>query len=82
MLWKTTFLRYHFGYKPALVQSSDVVFDTDVPFNNEGDNSEKFEQAAWKAMWEQNPQWKNSNGPLITDSGWSSVGGGFKYDRI
>jgi hypothetical protein len=82
MIWRTTFYRYNFDYRPHLEQRSDVVFETDIPFNNEGDNPALFEQAAWRAMWEQNPQWKNPKGPLPGDKGWSSVGCGNMFKPV
>ena len=81
-IWRTTFERVNFDYVPALKQTADVVFETDVPFDNEGDNPVRFERAAWQAMWEQNPHWINPSGPLTHRGGWSSVFGGNKYERV
>ena len=81
-IWRTTFERINFDYQPALHQTADVVFETNIPFDNYDNHPEHFEHAAWAAMWEQNPHWLNSNGPLPKDKGWSSVMGGSKFERV
>ena len=68
--YRTSFSRINFYYSPPLVQSADVVFDTDIPF--EDDYLAEFEAVAWDAMWQQNPHWG-------TVGGWSSVMGDCKY---
>lgn len=78
--YRTHFERIHFGYNPPLEQTADVVFDTEIPFDD--DHLGEFEEVAWAAMREQNPHWRNSVGPVPGDGGWSSVGGGHKYECI
>ena len=80
MRYRTTFGRLNFGFQPALHQTADVVFDTDIPFDDI--HIEEFEEVAWDAMLEQNPHWKNPQGPLPGTQGWSSVLGGNKYEKI
>lgn len=77
--WRCTFERHNYGYSPPLHQLSDVVFQTDIPFDDE--HIEAFEEAAWNAMREQNPHFGNPAGPLPERSGWSSVCGGSKFTR-
>ena len=69
--YKAKFERINFGYKPSLNQSADVLFQTDIPFDNE--HITEFEEACWAAMWKQNPHWENPEGPLPDRAGWSSV---------
>lgn len=78
-LWRTRFERINFGFEPALYQIADVVFETDIPFDDE--HLEAFERAAWDAMWAQNPHWCDPKGPIERCAGWSSVLGGSKYER-
>lgn len=78
--YKTTFERFNFGFSPALHQSSDVVFDTDVPFDD--DNLTEFDEVMWEAMRQQNPTFMNANGPLPGTTGWSSVFGGHSIEKI
>ena len=82
MMWRTTFERINFDFTPALRQTADVVFETEIPFDNYDGNPEKFEQAAWDAMWKQNPHWLNPSGPLSIGKGWSSVMGGNKFEQV
>lgn len=82
MIWRTHFERHNFDFRPQLTQSADVVFETDIPFNNNDGNPEKFERAAWDAMWEQNPHWKDSRGPIANSKGWSSVFGGNTFKEV
>ena len=63
--------RLNFGFHPALKQTADVVFDTDVPCDD--DHIEMWEKELWKAIWEQNPHWLNPKGPVAGAAGWSSV---------
>lgn len=72
MLWRTYFERINFNFAPQVKQTADVVFETEIPFDD--DHLGAFEEAAWKAMWEQNPHWTNPQG------GWSSVLGGYRYE--
>jgi hypothetical protein len=82
MLWRTFFERINCDFVPALRQTADVVFETAIPFDNYDDNPEKFEQAAWDAMWQQNPHWLDPKGPTPTSKGWSSVMGGYKFEQV
>lgn len=86
-LWRTRFERINFGYDPVLYQMADVVFkcsltEKEARLSNgspQDDNSiTKLSDAAWKAVWEQNPHWEDPAGPTkkISD-GWSSVMGGY-----
>lgn len=79
-VWRTQFERIDFDFDPPLKQTADVVFETDVPFEDE--HLEEFDTVAWQAMWKQNPQWKNSEPPLEGYSGWSSVLGGHKFEEV
>jgi hypothetical protein len=74
------FERINFGFSPAIKQTADVAFQTDIPNDNE--HVEEFEQAMWDAMWRQNPHWKDPKGPIAGVSGWSSVFGGNKVTRL
>lgn len=65
------FERINFGYDPPLRQTADVLLVTDIPYDD--GHLVEFEEAMWKAMWEQNPHWKDCKGPLPEHSGWSSV---------
>lgn len=79
-LYRTTFERFNFSITPPLKQSADVIFKTDIPFDNE--NLEAFELALWESMWLQNPHWADSSGPSGLTSGWSSVMGGSKIEPV
>ncbi len=83
--WKTEFERVNFGFIPYLKQTADVLFKVKHSEYND-DTMIDFQEEAWKAMWKQNPQWKNPKGPIGKKSwGWSSVLGGYagsKYIRI
>jgi len=79
-VWRTQFERINFDFDPALRQTADVVFETDIPFDD--DHLGDFESAAWDAMWTQNPHWKDYSAPLKGYSGWSSVLGGHKYEEV
>lgn len=78
--YKTKFERINFGYSPPLCQTADVVFQTDIPF--EDGHLEEFECVVWDAMWKQNPHWKDPEGPLPDRAGWSSVLGGHDIKEI
>jgi hypothetical protein len=80
VLYRTQFERLNFGYNPPLRQTADVVFETDIPFDDE--HLEEFESAAWAAVWKQNPHWQDPTGPIDGRPGWSSVLGGSKYTKI
>lgn len=69
--YKVSFERINFGYKPTLNQTSDVVFQTDIPYEDE--NLEEFERIMWDEMWKQNPHWNKAEGPIPGRAGWSSV---------
>ena len=83
--WKTKFERINFGFRPHLKQTADVLFKVRhsefSPYN-----VRDFEDAAWAAVWKQNPHWKNPNGPAGKNcAGWSSVLGGYvssKYIKV
>ncbi len=77
--YKTHFRRYNFNFNPPLEQSADVVFSTKIPF--EDGHLEKFEAAAWKAAFEQNPHWKDPKCP-VKGAGWSSVLGSGRYTEV
>ena len=72
--WKTHFYRFNSYYNPMIEQHSDVVFQTDIPFEDE--TLDEFIDVAWKVMWDQNPHFKNPAG------GWSSVLGGREFVEI
>ncbi len=76
MFWRTTYERINYGFSPPLRQIVDIVFDTDIPFDNE--HLEAFEGAAWHALKSQMPSWSDPHGPMGT--GWSTVLGGNKFD--
>lgn len=69
MKYKATFQRINFYFDPPLYQTSDVVLETDIPFND--DCLEDFDAALWAAAFEQNPHFKNPTGPCNTS--WSSI---------
>ena len=73
--YRTNFKRINFYFDPPLVQSSDVVFETNIPFDDE--HCEAFESVAWDAMWKQNPHW--SKVIELDGTGWSTVLGNGKY---
>jgi len=79
--YRTNFHRINFGFSPPLIQTADVVFDTEIP-NDHDECLEEFEEAAWAEMWVQNPHWKNAKGPLSSGTGWSSVLGDNRYVKI
>lgn len=72
--YRTTFERINFDFDPPIKQTADVVFQTDVPY--EDDHLEDLMATAWDAMWTQNPHWKDPSSPLEGYAGWSSVMGG------
>lgn len=78
--YRTSAKRINFGFTPALIQSADVVFSTNIPFENE--TIEEFEAVAWKEILKQNPHWKKAEGPVKGKSGWSSVIPSGKYEKI
>ncbi len=78
--YKSHFERINYGFSPPLIQSADVVFDTDIP--NTNDHIEDFEEAAWDAVWKQNPHWADPKAPVEDCAGWSSVIGGTRYELI
>lgn len=78
--YRTSFQRINYGFDPPLRQTADVVFDCDIPDDDE--NIEAFEQIAWDVMFEQNPHWKDSEGPIPGLPGWSSVLGDNMYVKI
>ena len=79
-LYRTTFERLNFGINPPLKQTADVIFETDIPF--EDDSLEAFEKVVWAAMWAQNPHWKDPSAPAGMTTGWSSVMGGRRIEVI
>jgi len=79
-IWRTSFERFNSGFNPPLYQKADVVFETDVPY--EDDSLDEFIAAAWDAMWKQNPHWANPNPPLKGGAGWSSVLASDRYKKI
>lgn len=78
--YRTNFERINFGVNPPLKQTADVLFVTDVPFDDK--NIDAFTQAAWTACYEQNPHWQDPKGPTGVNSGWSSVLGGYTFTKI
>lgn len=79
-LYRAKFERINFSISPPAKQTADVVFETDIPFENE--SLETFEESMWTAMWEQNPHWKAPAGPKCLPSGWSSVFGGREVELV
>ncbi|KWT98103.1 MULTISPECIES: hypothetical protein [unclassified Variovorax] len=79
-LYRATFERTNWGFRPPLKQSSDVLLQTDIPYDD--DNLAAFEEALWVAMREQNPHWCNPAGPKGAAMGWSSVMGSGKVERV
>lgn len=80
-VWRTQFERMNFDFDPTLKQVADVVFESDV-VNNNDEHYGTLSGAAWDAMWEQNPQWKDPSSPLDGFAGWSSVMGGHKFEKV
>lgn len=80
--WRTQFERVNFDFDPPLYQRADVVFQTDVPYDD--DHLGDFEAVAWEAMWTQNPHWSDKDlmKPLEGYAGWSSVMGGRKFEEV
>lgn len=79
-VYRTEFERINFDFDPPLYQKADVVFESEFPYDD--DHVSKIDAAAWNAMWEQNPQWKDPSSPLEGYSGWSSVLGGRKITEV
>jgi len=78
--YKAFFERINFGFKPAIKQTAEVLFQTDIPYENE--TLDEFCEVMWKAVWEQNPHWHDPSSPLEKTAGWSSVMGGHKIEKI
>lgn len=72
-LWTTKFHRSNFNFGRKIEQTADVVFECDSE-----DNTDLWD-AAWAAMRDQTG-WSDQRLPL--DQGWSSVLGGFEFERI
>ena len=72
-IWRKAFERISFDFDPPVKQTADVVFETDIPFDD--DHIVEFEEAAWGAMWEQNPHWADDKlcKPHPDFAGFSSV---------
>lgn len=79
-LWRTNYYRLNLSTNSPLTQSADVVFETDIPQDNE--HIKEFCEVAGKAMIEQNPHWANCNAPRGLSKGWSSILGGYSFDKI
>ena len=79
--YKVYFERFYFSSgKEILKQTADVVFDTDIPFDDY--HLEEFEKVAWEAMWKQCPHWNDPSPPIEGMAGWSSVLGGRKFEIL
>lgn len=78
--YKAFFERVNFGFKPAIKQTAEVIFETDIPYENE--SLDEFCDVMWKAVWEQNPHWHDPYSPIKNTTGWSSVLGGHDIQRI
>lgn len=78
--YRTEFERVNFDFDPPLYQKADVVFICEHPYDD--DHLGDFDAAAWDAMWEQNPHWKDPSSPLEGYAGWSSVLGGRKITEV
>lgn len=78
-IWRTQFERFNAGFDPLLKQTADVVFETDIILK---ENIKEFHDVARKAMWEQNPHWKDSSFPLEGYSDWSPVMCSFEYTEV
>jgi hypothetical protein len=74
--YRTHFERLNFGVSPALKQTADVMFHTDLT------DVADIDAMAWEAMREQNPHWNNPAGPACLANGWSSVMGGNAIERM
>ena len=81
-VWRTQFERINFDFDPPLKQVADVVFETDVPYDD--DHINEFDAIAWDAMWKQNPHWADRDllKPIEGFAGWSSVMGGHKFEKV
>ena len=79
-VYRTEFERVNFDFDPPLYQKADVVFICEHPYDD--DHLNEIDDAAWQAMWEQNPHWKDPSSPLEGYSGWSSVLGGRKITKV
>ena len=81
-VYRTKFERINFCFDPPVKQFSDVVFVCDAP--NDDDNWGKLSEAAWSAMWDQNPHWRSESKPFPIPGygGWSSVLGGHKFEEV
>lgn len=82
MIYRTNFKRTNFCFDPPVKQSLDIVFESDVP--QDDDHLQEMIDAAWDALCEQYPSWSNEADPFpIKDhSGWSSVLGGRKIELV
>jgi hypothetical protein len=79
-LYRTTFYRMNFGVTPALKQTAEVLFRTDIPYEN--GQLAKFDKVRWAAMLEQNPHWADAKGPSCLPTGWSGVLGGDDTEKV
>ena len=70
-LYIQQFERANFEFEQPLRQTADVLFRSDLADTDE--NIAELEEQAYAAMWQQNPHWKNYDGPLEEYGGWSSV---------
>ena len=77
-LYKTTFERINFTYKPTVKQTCEVVFSVEHEEVTD-DNESKFCGAAWDAFREQ-CNWKTDD--KLPHGGWSSALQSFEFERI
>ena len=80
--YRTQFERVNFDFDPPLRQKADVVFQTNIPYDDEHIN--EFDAVVWDAMWTQNPHWmdRSLSKPIDGYAGWSSVMGGHKITEV
>lgn len=78
--YSTTYKRMNCGFTPVLVETKEIIFETNIPFENE--SLDKFEEFAWKEFWKQTPEWKDFSAPEGSSMGWSSVTGGNRFVKI
>jgi hypothetical protein len=55
MLYAQHFTRENFDIIPSLKEKVCVIFETDIPFDDEHIN--EFKDVIWKELWKQYPLW-------------------------